>query len=54
MDYNVSDLKYYKEKYDAIAKANGRNPTDYIYEDEVKLSEKEKLYQSCLIKIWYH
>lgn len=45
MDYNVSDLKYYKEKCDAIAKANGKRfrTCGYTYKDEVKLSEKEKI-----------
>lgn len=45
MDYNVSDLKYYKEKCDAIAKANGQRfrTCGYTYKDEVKLSEKEKI-----------
>lgn len=45
MDYNVSDLKYYKEKCDAITKANGQRfrTCGYTYKDEVKLSEKEKI-----------
>lgn len=46
MEYNVSDMKYYKEKCDAIARVNDRHPNTcryYIFEDEVKLSEKEKI-----------
>lgn len=46
MEYNVSDLKYYKEKCDAIAKVDDNHPNTrkyFIYEDELKLSEKEKI-----------
>lgn len=46
MEYDVSKMKYYKEKCDAIAKVDDRHPNTrryYIYEDEKNLSEKEKI-----------
>lgn len=46
MEYKISDLKYYNEKCDAIAKVDDIHPNTcryYIFEDELKLSEKEKI-----------